>query len=216
MYRKGFTLIELLVVVAIIGLISSTVFTNIRGGVNKAKAANTATALDAIHDAFIYKSLDENITEWWHEDDFPSTSSWAAYIEDLVNDDIISTFLPSAPDYPNTDPENFFEYAYDQDDDVFVNPSGDACFDHTETFSGNWSQWNQLRGVNVVVYPGLHPDSREFRESFEFLDNAIDKGDGPYCGRMRHDAFNEGHSSNDSRRHHYFRYAIDYDLKPDF
>ncbi len=212
--KKGFTLIELLVVITIIGLLAGAIMATLRSSINKAKGANVASALKAIDDAFVYKALDENVTAWWHEDDFPSTNSWAAYIEDLVNDDVISTFLPAAPDYPNPDDGSVFEYAYDQDDDVFVNPgAGDpACFDYVLTYDGSWGQWNQLKGVNIVIYPNLHPNSEEFQDTFNYLDEVIDGGDGPYCGRMTNDSWNGHH--NDQKRHHYFRYRIDYDLEP--
>ena len=214
MFKRGFTLIELLVVVAIIGMLASTVTGSVMKSFDKAKGSHTVQTLYAIEDAFLFKALKDNITTWWDEDDFPSTNSWASYIEDLVNDEIISQFLPIAPDYPNADGDAPFEYAYDSDSDVFVNPTGTACFDHTETFSGNWSQWNNLRGVNVIINPNRHPDSDEFRDVFDYLDQAIDRGDGPYCGKMRHDAFNRGNSSNDRNRHKYYRFGIDFDLVP--
>ncbi len=214
MNKQGFTLLELLVIIAIIGTLSSIIASPVMGVFFKAKGSHTVQTLDAVEKAFLQKALKDDVLEWWDEDDFPSTNSWAAYIDDLVDDSSISDFLPIAPDYPNPDNGAAFEYAYDSDSDVFINPTGTACFDHTETFTGNWGQWNNLRGVNIVINPNRHPDSEEFRDVFEELDNAIDRGDGPYCGKMRHDAFNPGHSSNNRNRHKYYRYGIDFDLVP--
>lgn len=212
--KKGFTLIELLVVIAIVGLVAGAVFTTLRSSISQARGANVAAALHTVDKAFVLKALDDNIDTWWDEDEFPSTNSWAAYIENLVENESFDEFLPLAPDYPNPEVENVFEYAYDNDSDVFVDPgAGDpACFDYALTFSGGWSSWNQLKGVNIVIYPGEHPNSEEFQNVFTYLDAVIDGGDGPYCGRMTHDAWNGHH--NNQKRHHYFRYRIDYDLQP--
>ena len=214
MKQRGFTLIELLITISIIGILSTSVLVVTRSAVFKSKGANVVTTLRAIEDAFVYKALDDDVSQWWHEDDFPSTNSWAAYVQDLVNDDVISTFLPSAPDYPNPI-ENDFEFAYDADDDIFINPviGSPECFNYALSNTGPWAQWNNLKGINVVIYPGLHPDTDEFRETFNYLDDVIDGGDGPYCGKMRTDA-RDTYGNNDQKRHHYFRYGIDFDLVP--
>lgn len=205
--RKGFTLIELLVVVAIIGILSTVTVAAYRTAVFKAQASHVLNTLNVLEKVFIIRMLDDNRSQWWHEDDFPSTDSWAAYIDNLINDEeLIDEFLPLAPDLPGSEAGDF-EFAYDNDGDVFVNPTNPSDCD-TWLNPSPWSSWNSLAGPNIVIHPDEIPGSNRYWDLFEYLDNNIDNGDGPYCGRMRADARTDGGST--AARHRYMRYAFDY------
>ncbi|MCI5050810.1 MAG: prepilin-type N-terminal cleavage/methylation domain-containing protein [Candidatus Pacebacteria bacterium] len=205
--KKGFTLIELLVVVAIIGVLSTIGVSSYRRAVFKAQAAHIINTITLVEEVFIIRMLDDNRVTWWHEDDFPSTTSWAAYLENLINDEeLIDEFLPLAPDLPGSEAGNF-EYAYDNDGDTFVNPTNPSVCT-TWSNPSPWSSWNSLAGPNIVIHPDEIPGSDRYWDLFNYLDEYIDNGDGPYCGRMRADARTDGGST--ANRHRYMRYAFDY------
>jgi prepilin-type N-terminal cleavage/methylation domain-containing protein len=84
--EKGFTLIELLVVVAIIGVLAVIIVASVQRAIFRAQASHVVNTLNVLEKVFIIRMLDDNRSEWWHEDDFPSTSSWAAYLENLINE----------------------------------------------------------------------------------------------------------------------------------
>ena len=202
--KIGFTLIELLVVITIIGLLSSVVTASLEDARARAKAARISTELQAIEQAFTLKILEENVKTWWHEDDFPSGSQeWQRYVQLLVDDGILETFLPVAPDGPTfngTVPAN--EYFYDNDadwGDVFVNPSD--C--HAQTESNRRNNWD---GVLIQFDIGASFEESQWQIVARYLDEAFDKSDGFYCGRFRADDFVQSR----------FFYALDNDQRPNF
>lgn len=205
--KKAFTLIELLVVVAIIGVIAVIVIGSVKRAIFKAQAAHIINTITLVEEVFIIRMLDDNRSTWWHEDDFPSTNSWAAYLENLINEEnLIDEFLPLAPDLPGSEAGNF-EFAYDNDGDTFVDPVNPAdC--NTWSNPSPWNSWNSLFGPNIVIHPDEVPGSERYWDLFDYLDANIDGGDGPYCGRMRADARTDDGST--ANRHRYMRYGFDY------
>jgi len=200
--KKGFTLVELLVVLSIIGVLSTSVFAAVRESIHVAQASYELQIGNAVLKAFELKALDDNIFNWWHEDDFPPSIGWGSYIEDIIEDDVISEFLPIIPnenDYGGNGTD--LPYAYDNDGDTFSDP-GD-CFSIS-------NQGRSFRGVNFVYNPGVNSSSRKWNDMVEYLDNAVDKGDGPFCGRLRYAL--TGSAGNRGQ----IIYAIDFDQKPNF
>lgn len=201
MKKEGFTLIELLVVITIIGLLSSIVATSFTSAVSKAQAAYEVNIGHAVVKAFTLKALDDNITTWWDEDDFPSSLSWGAYIGDIIEQGAIEEFLPiiiNESNYGGNGAE--LPYAYDNDGDVFVNPAN--CY------SGGQS--NSYRGVNFVYNLGIGPGNKKWERITEYMDQALDKTDGPFCGRFRYAT-----TGSPSARGQLI-YSIDFDQKPNF
>ena len=204
--KKGFTLIELLVVIAIVGLLAGVALTTLRSGVEKAKTATIIQDLNAITQAFRLKAIDENIEEWWHEDDFPSgRAQWETYITLAIDDGIIDSFLPVAPDPPEFAGDiqaNAYFYDNDKDwdpDHKFENPTD--C--NAETEANRRNSWD---GVNVQFDIGVSFEDELWWLVAEQLDAAFDESDGMYCGRFRADTFVQSR----------FFYSIDFDQTPDF
>jgi len=204
MNKKAFTLIELLVVIAIIGLLAGAALTTLRSGVEKAKTATIIQDLNAITQAFRLKAIDENIDEWWHEDDFPNgRAQWENYVSLAVSDSVINNFLPIAPDTPTFAGDlPSTEYFYDNDKDwgpVFTNPSD--CDAQTTA-----NRVNSYDGVTIQFDIGVSFEDDLWHIVAEQLDQAFDEGDGYYCGRFRADDFVQSR----------FFYSIDFDQEPDF
>lgn len=205
--KQAFSLIELLVIIAIIGIFSTFTFTILRGTVESAKANTIVTDLRAIKQAFEFKALDENISEWWHEDEFPSgPEDWERYVDLFVDQGIISDFLPVAPDTPDyaASPIAPSKYFYDNDKDwstphEFVDPAD--C--HAATEANRRNAWD---GVNIQFDIGLPYTDPVWIQTADELDQAIDGGDGYYCGSFR----------ADNRTQSRFFFSIDKDQIPNF
>lgn len=204
--KKGFTLIELLVVIAIVGLLAGATLTTLRSGVEKAKATTIIQDLSAIQRAFELKALDEEIAEWWHEDEFPNgRAQWETYVSLAIDEEIIDDFLPIASDPPEFAGDiEANAYFYDNDKDwsdphVFINPSD--C--NVETEANRRNNWD---GVNVQFDIGVSYEDELWWTVANHLDEAFDEGDGLYCGRFRADSFVQSR----------FFYSIDFDQEPNF
>jgi len=202
--KKGFTLIELLVVIAIIGIISGAAITTLRGGVEQAKTATIIQDLQAIKKAFQLKALDDDIREWWHEDEFPNgRAQWETYVSLAIEDEIIDGFLPIAPDPPEFAGDiQANAYFYDNDKDwgpEFIDPAD--C--HAETEANRRNSWD---GVLVQFDIGVSHEDDLWWDVAEQLDAAFDQSDGMYCGIFRADTFVQSR----------FFFAIDNDQFPDF
>lgn len=175
--KTGFTLIELLVVIAIVGLVAGAIFTTLNSAISSAQGAYELRIAEAVHKAFHLKAIDDNITTWWHEDDFPSQLSWGAYIEDLVDAEIIDEFLPIIPDNQNYGGgDDYIPYSYDNDGDTFTD-NADCSIPRSGT--------DLSSGVNVVFRLGIPATEEKWQIVFEYLDESIDGGDGAYCGLLR-------------------------------
>ncbi len=158
-YFKGFTLIELLVVIAIIGTLSSIVLVSLNTNRKKAKAAKLMSDLKQIEKAFITWGIDEEISEWWHEDEWGAPTdepevSW------LIENTSLGEILLSSPDIDAN------IYVYDNDGDTF-DTDGDGCVDGYI-----------YQGVNLNIW------DRDLLDVIEIVDEKIDGGDGPLCGRV--------------------------------
>ncbi len=175
---NGFTLIELLISISIVALLSTTVLSSTKSGLSRSQAAYELRVGNAIIQAFSLKALDENVTTWWHEDDFPPSVTWGSYIQDIIAQDIISEFLPTIPDNQGLGgTSQAIPYAYDNDGDTFSDPSD--CF-------SNSSLSNSFRGVNLVYNLGINQTDQKWLDIVEYLDSNIDGSDGPYCGKLRY------------------------------
>lgn len=210
MQKNGFTLVEILVVLAIIGLVSATLATNIQSVRQQARASSMTQNIKAIEKAFLYKALDENISAWWHEDDFPSSATWAAYIDDL--DGEIDEFLPVAPDIPGANWS--YTYAYDNDGDEL--PSTPADCDNPQSLTVQDVRDHLWSGVSISIGIGVPYYNQNFIDIFTQLDESFDGGDGPVCGRIR----TAGYAGNQYFNYcptcipHGIRYILDGDQSP--
>ena len=199
--RLGFTLIELLVAMTIFGLLSTTIATSVQEATYKANGAYELLLGNAVRRAFELRALDDNLTTWWPENNFPRGAGWGAYIQDLVDDDFLTEFLPIIPDESNYGGTNSLPYAYDNDGDTFSNPSD--CYSTS-------NQGRSFRGVNFVYNLGINSSSDRWNEIVSYLDEAIDGTDGPFCGHLRYAL-----TGNAGARGQII-YAIDFDQVPNF
>jgi|GEM_PF-1128366 len=196
MKKKGFTLIELLVVISIVGVLSSTVFTNVFGARYKAHGAYLLRTTQAIEKAFIFKGLDENVFTWWDITDFPGESEWDEVIDvgKLIEEGAINEFLPVLPDgIPVSSADGFgaapygFTYAYQNyfpTSARYSDPASGFCDDedYTHTVSNFYSIQN---GISLIIRPDYDFQTEKFQKTFKYLDDAIDNGDGQNCGKFR-------------------------------
>ena len=194
--NKGFTLIELLVAFAVVGILSSIVTTTVFESRYKAQGAYLLETIRAIDLAFTLKGINDNRREWWQISDFPGESEWDEVIDiqDLIREAGIDEFLPVLPDgLPDSASDDFgaapydFSYAYQYyfpTDTKYSDPDPSECFkeDYTHTVAHFYSIQN---GVNLLFQPDYDFQTRKFTETFKYLDEAIDGGDGQNCGRIK-------------------------------
>lgn len=126
---SGFTLIELLVVVAIIGLLSSVVFSSLNSAREKVAVVSIISNLRQVERALELLADDENISLWWPESTFGFGSN--PDISALVTDtNRLGRFLNAAPSMPIGT-----NMGYDDDQDIFVCGDGGTVY----------------RGVNIHI-----------------------------------------------------------------
>lgn len=158
--NKGFTLIELLVVVAIIGTLSSVVLGNLKQAKEKSTVTKTLADIHQIEISLRLLADDQGRTSWWTTDELgcpPLAACWPS-IENMIEEHGLDKYLKTAPVPPIGD-----RYQYDSHGDTFV------C--------GTGSPWY---GVNIRI---ADINSIEF---FNQVDQTVDKGDGPDCGRVKY------------------------------
>lgn len=163
----GFTLLELLVVIAIIGILASIVYGYFNIAREKSKSSQVATQINQIEKALVLFTLSNDFRSWPITNQ-PSPAAEANYhISKLIS---------------NNPPSEFAGFA-----DVFSGlPS--------EPFSGGWYVFSNRdipyscgglstigSGVNIRIGEGAKtvPLATE-------LDEIVDGGDGPYCGKVRY------------------------------
>lgn len=187
--KRAFTLVELLMVIAIVGILATLLQVSFRSSIDQAKAVNIARELQAIQRAFEMKALNEKITEWWPEDDLPTgPAEWGSYIELFGDGSVIENFLPIAPDAPNYTAGDIATLTYYYDNDKDWNPQPHQFTDpadcHAASESNRQNAWN---GVNILFELGIPHTETAWMNTATYLDNAIDRGDGFYCGKFRAD-----------------------------
>lgn len=108
--EKGFTLIELLVVVAIIGLLSSVVLTNLNEARQRARDAKRLSDMRQITTALeLFYSTHKRYPNWTI-DRVANTGEFIGIGDDI--DRALSPFLPNIPKDPKHDGLVYF-YSYD-------------------------------------------------------------------------------------------------------
>jgi len=188
MNKKAFTLIELLIVIAIIGILSAVVLSSLRSGINSAKGNRILQDFDALEQALTLQVINENRTTWWDEDDLGvSAIDWGIYISEIIDNGFLDT-LPESPTTPGTAVEfDQFNYAYDYDPGHGVYTPPANCF----VPSGAADIDNAYFGVNIIIDLGISTESDEWKQIYDFLDEAVDGTDGSLCGRFRADYFGD-------------------------
>ncbi len=196
MNKNGFTLLELLVVVAIIGMISTTLYANLSGARYKAHGVYLLRTTLAIEKAFAIKGIKEGKFQWWDIADFPGAEEWEEVIDvsKLIDEGAISEFLPVLPDgIPSSASDGFgaapyqFTFAYQNyfpSSSTYTDPSSTLCdqANYTHNVTNFYSIQN---GISLIIRPDYDYESDKFQETFKYLDNAIDGGDGQNCGKFR-------------------------------
>jgi prepilin-type N-terminal cleavage/methylation domain-containing protein len=158
-HLRGFTLIELLVVISIIGVLSTVVLVSVSASREKAKAAKLMSDLKQVEKAFITWGIDEEISEWWHEDEWGAPTD-EPEISWLIESTSLGEILLSSPDIDTN------IYVYDNDGDTF-DTDGDGCADGS-----------LYQGVYLNIW------DQDLLDVIEIVDRKIDGGDGPSCGKI--------------------------------
>lgn len=70
-------------------------------------------------------------------------------------------------------------------------------------------------GVNITFDLGISSDSKKWKNIFSYLDQQIDAGDGPLCGRMRGDAYGHLYHLYGFENRYRMIYSIDTDQQID-
>lgn len=194
--KKGFTIIELLVIMAIIGILSGIALVTMTSVRHKARGAYIAQTTKAIEQAFTMKGLSDQVTNWWQVGDFPVESEWEEVIDvqQLIEEAGLGEFLPTLPDgLPAGEPDDFgaapynFTIAYQNyfpTASEYTDPDPSVCYqeNYTHTVSNFYETQN---GVSLIIRPDYDYQTEKFKQTFEYLDDYFDDGDGQNCGRWR-------------------------------
>lgn len=165
--QKAFTLIELLIVVAIVGILSTVVFTSVQNARIKAKAAKFISDAKQIEKAFAMWAIDEGRTTWWHEDTWGAPTD-EPEIDWLIANTPFGSYLSGSASIETN------HYVYDNDGDTF-DTDGDGCADAMP--------W---QGVFLNVWDA------SLLEVIHRVDEVVDRGDGPTCGKIVWDQNGQG------------------------
>ena len=166
--ESGFTLLELLIAITIIGLLASVVLASLGDSRHKANVSQAISQIREIEKALILWANIENIQSWKITGTcFPSCYTNHA-IPNLIENgnslgfDNFSAYLPKPPIPPYGDYWGYFNddipYSCDEDGDSY----------HS--------------GVSIRLHA---PNAENLDELFTDMDEIIDGGDGPDCGRVR-------------------------------
>lgn len=165
--NKGFIVIELLSIIIGLGILIFISWLFLKPVIEKAKASELVADLNQISKAFLIWQTEEGISKWWPENDFLpkcKISSNKPYdgpsITCLIKNFALGNYFPKKNKF------NFDFYFYDNDGDVF-DIDGDKCKDK--------SVW---AGVSLNV------QYHSFFNVRERVDEIIDSGDGPFCGKI--------------------------------
>lgn len=189
-------MIEMLVVLAVIGVFATltlTVLTSVR---YKARGSYVARTTKAIEQAFLLKGLNDQVTNWWQVNDFPVESEWEEVIDvrSLVENGGLGEFLPVLPDgLPANEPDAFgrspylFTFAYQNyfpTASSYSDPDPSVCYQ--ENYTHDVSKfYDTQNGISLIIRPDYDYHSEKFKQTFEYLDDYFDGGDGQNCGRWR-------------------------------
>jgi len=165
---EGFTLIEILIAIIVIGILSTISISYVSSTRDKAIAAAYLTTARTLERGFVAKGISDGITTWWDGSDFEGCAGLygsSPRIPGMVANCDFSDFIPG-------DLEDLGLFAYDSsvDADDYVG----GC-----TVAGG-SGLDPTKGVNILIKDTVTPDI------FDKMDDVIDSGDGPFCGKMRY------------------------------
>ena len=155
----GFTLIEILTVIAIIGILATIIVVTMASAREKAKATKLFSDLIQVEKALGAWAIDEEVGVWWDEDLWGAptdepTIAWLAANTSLGN------WMSGNPGIASN------LYVYDNDGDTF-DTNGDGCADGSI-----------FQGVFLNIWdPNL-------LDAVDIMDDIMDGGDGPTCGRV--------------------------------
>lgn len=165
----GFTLVELLVVIAIIGILATVVLASLSSVRDRAQAVAMIKQLQEIENAFNLYTLSGNLNEWPVQPNMASLDGEENELGYLIENDGSGSPFPGLSEYFPTAPKSINGYPYTYAHRCF----GASCYAYACGF-------NDITHLGVVLRIG-HIEE----ELFDYMDEALDANDGPYCGKVR-------------------------------
>ena len=157
----GFTIVELIIVITVIAVLSTIVIVNYTGVRERANATAIYDAIKKVEDGFRLQMLDSGSTTWPRDNTL--TGSNNPVISDVAQQGALKGYIPDKLSGVG----GSTTWTYDNDGDTTTNDTVCASASSYDWFA-----------VILVVY-GVN------KRTVSYLDDMIDNGDGPDCGRLR-------------------------------